>query len=316
MVVLVGAALLGNACSDDAGRVDFDPIGGASGKGGGSAGSSNGGTDSNGGKNTTAGSGGTSSQAGTTDPGGGKSGAGDGGALNLGGAGDSGAAGMDGGSAGAAGLGGGSAGATDGGAGGSAGDGGAGDGGGGSAGGGMGGGGMAGGGMGGSTTCTPTPEVCDGIDNDCDHLVDQGQTCPPDCAGASYGGHRYLFCSTVEPAQQALMRCQDLGLGPVLIGAAEENTFIFGKIKGATWIGATDSAFEKRWLWYGTDEVFWDDGPVDGKFSFWDLGEPEGIPSASEKDCAGMSKTSGKWSALNCGQPGYRTACEELDVLP
>jgi hypothetical protein len=102
-----------------------------------------------------------------------------------------------------------------------------------------------------------------------------------------------------------------------MIGSMAENDFIRSKIHGPSWIGATDSNKERRWLWYVTGEMFWDDGPVDGKFSYWDTGEPEGSPMAAERDCAGMStQSSGKWSALNCAQPGYRAVCEQLDPIP
>lgn len=75
------------------------------------------------------------------------------------------------------------------------------------------------------------------------------------------------------------------------IRSAQENT-IAGSVQyqvvggqGLAWIGATDDPFfgapgEGQWVWLGdstnggTPDVFWDNGPVGGKYNAWNPGEP------------------------------------------
>jgi hypothetical protein len=295
--LFTASLLLGNACTGDGGEVDFDPIGGSAGSGAtsttgggkqGQAGSSKGGM-------MTAG-GGASSQAGATSNGGASAGTAAGGSNSAGtDAGGTDAGGTDtGGMAGNAAAGMGGAGTS-----------------------GVGGGGMAG--AGGAPACTPAIEVCDGLDNDCDKVVDQGITCAAGCTGATYGGHSYAFCGAVDSAPAALTRCQSMSLGMVMIQSQAENAFVTSKINGSSWLGATDQGQEGRWVWYASGEVFWNDGPVDGKYQNWLKGQPNNGPKGAEENCLviqGGGANQGEWNDFGCAVAGYRAACESTAPIP
>jgi hypothetical protein len=176
---------------------------------------------------------------------------------------------------------------------------------------------VSGGGTGGAPTCTPKTEVCDGADNDCDKVADQGQTCADGCTGYKYGGHSYALCGVVTSAALSLDKCQSMGLGLLTIQSLAENDFITSKLKGSSWLGGSDLGEEDRWVWYYDGTVFWDDGKVDGQFTNWVTGNPNnnGLMGAQE-DCAvilGGAAAKGQWNDLGCDLSIYRAACESLD---
>lgn len=316
--------LVGNGCSGDGGEVNFDPIGGATNASGSTSGGSkaSAGT-SAGGSSALAGSssGGTTSQAGST------ANAGTGGNSEAGsGTAGTGTGGTDVGEGGTAGEGGSentsgtSGGGVAGGGAGGAGAGGGGAGGGGAGGAGAGGGGTSAGGSGGAPTCTPKTEVCDGVDNDCDKVADQGQTCADGCTGYTYGSHSYAACGLVASAAASLTKCQSMGLGLLTIQSQGENDYVTSKLKGSSWLGASDLAEEDRWVWYHDGAVFWNDGKVDGQYQNWLAPSPNNNgPMGAQEDCAVIltsAASKGLWNDLGCDFAGYRAACESVDPLP
>lgn len=80
------------------------------------------------------------------------------------------------------------------------------------------------------------------------------------------------------------------------ITSAIENDFIWSKIDGVGWIGATDEALEGAWKWVTgppAEQVqFWQGNysgyAVNGQFSFWNEGEPNNTPKSwgSDEDYA------------------------------
>jgi hypothetical protein len=186
--------------------------------------------------------------------------------------------------------------------------------------GGVGGGGAGGGGASGGSTCTAKVEVCDGLDNDCDEVPDQGQTCAEGCTGASFAGHSYAFCGDVESGTAAFTKCQSMGLGVVMIESATENDFIASTMKSSSWLGATDTVMEGRWVWYHNGTVFWNKKPVDGQYQNWLALNPNdnnlmGLP----EDCAVIlsgAASKGQWNDLSCDIATFNAACESLDPVP
>jgi hypothetical protein len=159
--------------------------------------------------------------------------------------------------------------------------------------------------------------VCDGLDNDCDKLVDPGATCAAGCVGATYEGHSYAFCGAVDSAAAALAHCQTMSLGMVVIQSQPENQFVKSKLKGSSWLGATDQALERRWVWYASGDVFWDNGPVDGQYQNWLIGQPNN--SGDGENCAiiqGNLAEKGEWNDIECALTGYRATCESAEPGP
>jgi hypothetical protein len=111
-----------------------------------------------------------------------------------------------------------------------------------------------------------------------------------------------------------------MGLGMVMIQSKAENDFVTGKLKGSSWIGASDQAQEKHWVWYATGEVFWNSGIVEGKYQNWLEDQPNNAgPMGADENCAVIlagAANKGEWNDLSCTSTGYRAACETIDPIP
>ncbi len=185
--------------------------------------------------------------------------------------------------------------------------------------------------------CVVRPEVCDGLDNDCDDASDQGTTCVAGCAGFSIEGRGYMFCSEAVNRGEAIGRCELEGMHLVWIDSAEEQAALIESIAAAdvpspngnpemlTQIGASDAATEGVWRWVGTDLIedsyqFWQGGAVaaggeavDGAFASWNTQEPNNMPN---EDCAlisvlgGGGRPIGSWDDRGCAA-AFPFACEQ-----
>ncbi|HKO91123.1 MAG TPA: C-type lectin domain-containing protein [Polyangiaceae bacterium] len=175
--------------------------------------------------------------------------------------------------------------------------------------------------------CLPSTEVCDGLDNDCDEVVDEGAACADDCAGFALAGRGYMFCSDGADRALALALCENEGLRLAWIESSAENAALVARIvqldvptpdeeEILTHIGGSDSGSEGSWSWRGTEEIadgfqYWegtsaDDGgeAVDGAFANWSPSEPN--DTDGDEDCAVISvlgnnnRLPGNWDDRDC----------------
>ncbi len=169
--------------------------------------------------------------------------------------------------------------------------------------------------------CVPTPEICDGLDNDCDRQVDQGVTCGAGCTGFALADAGYMFCSGLLNYDDALERCELAGLSLVQLDTPEESNGVMGAILGSglplpagellVYIGASDEADEGEWSWVGAGGfLFWQGGPIadDGEaigdaYVNWATIEPN---NQGNEDCGAISvrgnatRQAGQWDDRNC----------------
>jgi hypothetical protein len=142
-----------------------------------------------------------------------------------------------------------------------------------------------------ASVCTVTNggvETCDGLDNDCNGVTDDGGICGPTCTGASYGGHAYAFCSTPRTFADAETNCVAKAMRLARIDDDAENSFLAGIAFAAyapsyntasiwPWFGAYDSATPVQWQFVdGT--VFWSGkasgSAIGGLYTNWGSANP------------------------------------------
>jgi hypothetical protein len=108
-----------------------------------------------------------------------------------------------------------------------------------------------------------------------------------------------------------------MGMTLLTVESAEENEFVVETMPDSSWIGASDSALEDRWQWLGSGEVFWEGGPLEGKFHFWLEDQPNNKgEKGTDENCAIITADTGRWNDLNCELSGYGAACEAPSSAP
>ena len=189
-------------------------------------------------------------------------------------------------------------------------------------------GGMNEGGSGGTPVCVPEFERCDGLDNDCDHDIDESNVCPQDCVGAHFEGHDYLFCASDDSGpigggrtwSQARTVCITQAKVLVHLETEAEAKFVYSKLTELdfgldAWMGATDRVVEDEWSWEGASTLdsvpFYDDDAgmaIDDFFVDWGEEEPDG-----EGDCGAIEDWGDEefvWNDLSCSDPLAMLVCE------
>lgn len=167
----------------------------------------------------------------------------------------------------------------------------------------------------GSDACVPTSpatEVCDGVDNDCDSMIDPGTTCPSMCTGVTLSnGKVYAVCETPFNWGGARTACRvaALMMDLVIINDEAENTAVDKLVTdligpaGTAWLGANDAPPlpDGEWRWRDGTQ-FWmgaaSGSAVGGLYSNWATGQPDDAGGA--EDCAQMN-AGGEWNDLPCG---------------
>jgi hypothetical protein len=135
------------------------------------------------------------------------------------------------------------------------------------------------------------PETCDGNDDDCDGLQDDGGVCP--CPVEWYDGHAYAFCTSFPvPWVAASQVCQAGGYTLVAIGDAPENDFVAqtGAFYGGPyWTGLNDrgQGNEGRFRWSNGEAL---------TYTAWAPGEPN---DANGEDCVELRRDA-SWNDANC----------------
>jgi hypothetical protein len=134
-----------------------------------------------------------------------------------------------------------------------------------------------------SSGCVPSTEICDGLDNDCNGVIDDGDACLA-CPTAGYDGHFYAFCQDHRTWPDALAACQSIGMSLLSIDDAAEDDWVYGVEDGLStekaWMGLTDQAVEGTFVWANGDPV---------TYLNWHAGEPNG---STTENCGQINRYS------------------------
>ncbi len=137
------------------------------------------------------------------------------------------------------------------------------------------------------------PEVCDGVDNDCNGQIDDGNVCP--CTVQTLGTRSYQFCRTVADWRTAQATCTKFGYHLASVRDAAADRFL-GRTAASIastrwWFGFNDVAQEGRWVWQAGTPV---------SYLHWAAGEPN--DSGGNEDCGELNRfgPDGGWNDEPC----------------
>ena len=135
-------------------------------------------------------------------------------------------------------------------------------------------------------------EACDGIDDDCSGLVDDGGACP--CNVEYYGGDTYLYCTSGLAWTDAEASCASYGYHLLTIDDRAENIWNDNTADaystGKWWMGLNDRASEGTWVWS-------DGTPL--SYTNWHSGEPN--DGGGNEDCGQLNRfTDETWNDEPC----------------
>ena len=159
-------------------------------------------------------------------------------------------------------------------------------------------------------------EVCDGVDNDCDGIVDVDDqeeigdpgdwtaegiytwpsTCVPGCSLTKDSETRYVQCGIGMDWAEAHFACEDMGMHLAMPKTTTAQATLDRLVYDKTWLGGSDLGAEGVWLW--------DDGtpmplPGDSGPELWGGNEPN--DNSETENCLELN-AQGTWHDHRCDE--------------
>jgi hypothetical protein len=156
------------------------------------------------------------------------------------------------------------------------------------------------------------PEICNGLDEDCDDVADVGGDCP--CDAFPFDGHTYLFCDSAWLSwADARSECLAVGYELVTVDSLTEDDWVYARVADRS--PNPNEHFSSGW-WIGLNDIWMEGNPewASGAALTYE-GDPGMGSDPGNGDCVAMGYYPGywycSWSWRSCGGT-RRFVCEDL----
>ncbi len=156
-----------------------------------------------------------------------------------------------------------------------------------------------------SSSTTGAVEICDGIDNDGDGLIDEASESNDNCDGCALGeldDATYFVCGPLATWEEARAICQSKGAELASIPSQAHNDFVtsMSDTDISHWLGAV---LQDEWEWL--------DGSL-MSYENWHAGGPDGSPPGAS--CSRLTRVTppylaGEWDDVICDGNDKRFVC-------